>query len=59
VLATLKNLCWQHGMFFHLFTPCSACVSALVIVLSDNLCERIGKWETCLTLKEDRSLVRI
>jgi hypothetical protein len=40
-------------MFFHLFTLCSACVSALVIVLSDNPCERIGKWETSLILKED------
>jgi hypothetical protein len=40
-------------MFFCMFTLCSACVSALVIVLSDSLCERIRKWETCLILKED------
>jgi hypothetical protein len=50
VLATLKELSWQH---FHLFTLYSACISALVIVLSDSLCERIRKWETCLVLKED------
>jgi hypothetical protein len=31
---------------FRLFTICSVRVSALVIVLSDNPCERIGKWET-------------
>jgi hypothetical protein len=30
--------------FFRLFTLCSARVSALVIVLSDSSCERIGKW---------------
>jgi hypothetical protein len=30
-------------MFFHLFTLCGARVSALVIVLSDSPCERIGK----------------
>jgi hypothetical protein len=43
--------------FYRLFTLCSAYVSALVIVLSDNQCERIGKWETCLILKEDKWLV--
>jgi RNase P/RNase MRP subunit POP5 len=32
--------------FFRLFTLCSARVSELVIVWSDSLCERIGKWET-------------
>jgi hypothetical protein len=30
-------------MFFHLFLLCSACVKALVIVLSRSQCERIGK----------------
>jgi hypothetical protein len=39
-------------MFFHLFTLCSAHVSALVTVLSESPCERIGKWEACPTLKE-------
>jgi hypothetical protein len=29
-------------VLFHLFTLCSAYVSALVIMLSDSLCERIG-----------------
>jgi hypothetical protein len=38
--------------FLHLFTLCSARVSALVIVLSDSQCERIGKWETCPILKQ-------
>jgi hypothetical protein len=38
---------------------CSAHVSALVIILSDSSCERIGKWETCPILKEDRTLVCI
>jgi hypothetical protein len=46
-------------MSFRLFTICSIRGSALVIVLSDSQCERIGKWEICLILKEDRSLVRI
>jgi hypothetical protein len=46
-------------MFFYLFTLCSACVSALVIVLSDSLCERIGKLENCPILKEDRLFVRV
>jgi hypothetical protein len=46
-------------MFFHLFTLCSAYVSALVIVLSDSLCERIRKWETYLILKEDIAGVRL
>jgi hypothetical protein len=39
-------------MFFPLFTLCSGRVCVLVIVLSDSLCERIGKWETCPILKE-------
>jgi hypothetical protein len=34
-------------------------VHSLVTVLSDSPCERIGKWETCPILKEDRSLVHI
>jgi hypothetical protein len=45
--------------FFRLFIFCSARVSALVSVLSESLCESIGKWETCPILKEDRSLVRV
>jgi hypothetical protein len=45
-------------------TKCSVClhsvrVSALVIVLSDGPCKRIGKWETCPILKEDRLLVHV
>jgi hypothetical protein len=46
VLATLKEL--------QLATLCIARVSALEIVLSDSLCERIRKWETYLILKESR-----
>jgi hypothetical protein len=45
--------------FFRLFPLCSARASALVIVLSDSPSERIGNWETCPILKEDRSLVRV
>jgi hypothetical protein len=37
----------------------SACVSVLVIMLSDSARERIGLWETCPILKEDRTLVRV
>jgi hypothetical protein len=33
-------------MFFRLFTLHSVRVSALVMVLSDSPCERVGKWET-------------
>jgi hypothetical protein len=58
VLATLRKLQLATLIFFfRLFTLCNARVSILVIVLSDSLCERIGKWETCPILKEDRSLV--
>jgi hypothetical protein len=39
-----------------LFTLCSARVSALVIVLSDSPCKRIGKWETCPVFKDESSL---
>jgi hypothetical protein len=40
-------------MFFvRLFTFCNARVNALVIVLSDSSCERIGKLENCQILKE-------
>jgi hypothetical protein len=39
-----------------LFT-CIVRVSALVTVLSDSLCQRIGKWDTCPNFKEDRSLM--
>jgi hypothetical protein len=60
VLATLKELQLAIlNVFFHLFTISSARVSALLIVLSDSPCERIGKWETCPILKEDTSLVRV
>jgi hypothetical protein len=41
-------------MFFRLFTLCSTRVCGLVSVLNDSPCERIGKWETCPILKEDR-----
>jgi hypothetical protein len=52
VLATLKEL--QLGTLnIHVFTLCSARVSASVIMLSDSSCERITKWETCPILKED------
>jgi hypothetical protein len=44
--------------FFSLFTICSARVSALMNVLSDSPRERMGKWEICPILKEDRLLVR-
>jgi hypothetical protein len=46
-------VCWQHWIFFRLFTRCSARVSAFVIVLSKSPCGRIGKLETCPILKED------
>jgi hypothetical protein len=38
-------------MFFCFFTLCSARVSACVIVLSDSLCEEIGKLGTCPLLQ--------
>jgi hypothetical protein len=41
------------------FTPSSARVGPLVIVLSDSLWKRIVKWETSQILKEDRSLVGV
>lgn len=59
VLPTLKNFRWQHWKFFHLFILCSACISALVLVLSNSLCERIRKMESCPILIGDRSLVHI
>jgi hypothetical protein len=46
-------------MVFRLFTSCCARVSALMIVLSERTCERIGKWETCPILKEDKSLLHV
>jgi hypothetical protein len=54
VLAALTELQLVTSFFFRLFTLCSARVSALVIVLNDSPCERIGKWETCPILNEDR-----
>jgi hypothetical protein len=59
MLVTLKELQLATVMFFYLFTLCCAHVSALVTVLSDSPCERLGKWETCLISKENRSLVRV
>jgi hypothetical protein len=56
VLATSKELQLATLKFFHLFTLCSARVSALVLVLSDGSCERIGKWETC-SICERRQIV--
>jgi hypothetical protein len=58
---TLRN----YGIEFVLATLnvilplCTACVSALVILLSDSLCERIGKVETCPTFgkRTDRCCV--
>jgi hypothetical protein len=44
-------------LFFRLFTLCSVRAIALVFVLSESPSERIGKWETCPILKENRSLV--
>jgi hypothetical protein len=46
-------------MFFCLITLRSARVSELVSVLGHSPCERIGKWEICPNLKEDRSFVRV
>jgi hypothetical protein len=55
-----KNISWQRRIFFfYLFTLCSARVSALVIELSANPCERTGKLETCPILKKDRLMVRV
>jgi hypothetical protein len=57
VLTTLKEFqLVTLNVFFPLFTFCSAHISALVIVLADIPCQRIGKWEICLVLKEDKSL---
>jgi hypothetical protein len=59
VLDTLKELYLATlNVLLPLLKLCSACASVLVIVLTDNQCERIVKWETCPILKEDRSLVR-
>jgi hypothetical protein len=44
-------------MFFRMFIFCSARVGALFKVFHDSPCERIGKWETFLILKEGRLLV--
>jgi hypothetical protein len=43
--------------FFCLFTLSSVGVSVLVMVLRDSPCDRIGKWETCPILEEDRSFL--
>jgi hypothetical protein len=45
VLATLKELQLAALNILPLFTLCTAHVSAVVILLSDSPCERIGKWE--------------
>jgi hypothetical protein len=42
---------------FRLFTLCSARVSAVVIVLSNSPCERIGNWETCPILKREKIII--
>jgi hypothetical protein len=39
-------------MFFHEFTLCSAHVSALVTVLNESPCERIGKWGGLLYIEK-------
>jgi hypothetical protein len=55
MLSTLNELRLATlNVLFRLFPLCSAHVSALVIVLSGSPCERIGKWETCPILKENR-----
>jgi hypothetical protein len=60
VLATLTELkLATRNVLVHLFTLCSACVSASAIVLSDSPCERIRKWVTLPVMKEDRLLVRV
>jgi hypothetical protein len=56
-LATLQKLQSATINVFRLFTLCSARVTAVVILLSDIPCERIGKWETCSILKEDTSFL--
>jgi hypothetical protein len=57
VLATLQEL--QLSTLFFFFTLCNARVSELNFALTESLCERIRKLETCPILKEDRSLVRV
>jgi hypothetical protein len=39
-----KNFTWQHWMFFHLFTLCSAHVRALVIVLVTVPMNELENW---------------
>jgi hypothetical protein len=39
------------AMFFYFFPLFSDCISVLVIVLSDSLCERTEIWEICLIFK--------
>jgi hypothetical protein len=46
VMVTLKELQLATLNILPLFTLYTAHVSALVIVLSDSPCERIGKWDT-------------
>jgi hypothetical protein len=59
VLATLKELQLATLNALHLFGPCSARVSASVMVLSDSPCEIIGKWETFPIFNEDKSKVSV
>jgi hypothetical protein len=59
VLSTLKELGTMNDVLPHLFTLCSAHVSALVIVLSNSPGERIAKCDICPILKEDGELVHV
>jgi hypothetical protein len=59
VLATLKELQFATLDVLPFFILSSARVSALVNVLSESPYESFGKWETCLIMKEDRSLLRV
>jgi hypothetical protein len=59
VLATMKELPLATLNVLPFVYVLSARVSALLIVSNGSPCERIGKWEICPILKEDRSLVRV
>jgi hypothetical protein len=59
VLATLKEL---HLATLNVLLPfvCTMhCSCQYIFVLDNSTCERIGKWETCPILKDDRSLARV
>jgi hypothetical protein len=57
MLSALVELWLATPNVFPLFTLSGAHISTLMIVLRDSLSEGIRKLETCLILKEDRSLV--